>query len=102
MPSAGDSMTETLLGYDIHCGDREELLREFHAALEDKASPARYTSCLNPHSWVLAKDSPEFALALRTASWLVPDGVGIVIASRILKGRIRKRITGFEIGRAHV
>ena len=42
-------------------------------------------------------DDPEFSNALNVSDWLVPDGAGIVIASRILGGRITYRITGSDI-----
>jgi N-acetylglucosaminyldiphosphoundecaprenol N-acetyl-beta-D-mannosaminyltransferase len=34
---------------------------------------------------------------LQSARWLVPDGAGVVIASRWLRGHIGKRITGHDV-----
>ena len=45
----------------------------------------------------MAIDNTNFQEALRAADWLVPDGVGIVLASRILGGNIRQRLTGPDI-----
>lgn len=53
--------------------------------------------CANPHSLEVARTHPEFAAALRQADWLVPDGAGIVLASRLLGGTIRRRVTGSDI-----
>ena len=53
--------------------------------------------CANPHSLVLATDDPVFQQALHSADLLTPDGVGIVLASKILGGRIRERVTGSDI-----
>jgi N-acetylglucosaminyldiphosphoundecaprenol N-acetyl-beta-D-mannosaminyltransferase len=52
---------------------------------------------MNPHSYVVAKSNAVFRQALQDADWLVPDGAGIVLASRILKGNIERRITGPDI-----
>jgi N-acetylglucosaminyldiphosphoundecaprenol N-acetyl-beta-D-mannosaminyltransferase len=51
-------------------------------------------ACLNPHSYAVACDNPQFRTALGQATWLVPDGGGIVLASRLLGGRIRRRLCG--------
>lgn len=53
--------------------------------------------CANPHSLVVANDDPLFLSALRCADVLVPDGAGIVLASRLLGGAIHKRITGSDV-----
>ncbi len=53
--------------------------------------------CANPHSLVVANNDPLFLSALREADVLVPDGAGIVLASRLLGGAIHKRITGSDV-----
>jgi N-acetylglucosaminyldiphosphoundecaprenol N-acetyl-beta-D-mannosaminyltransferase len=52
---------------------------------------------LNPHSYAVALEDPAFRQALEAADWLIPDGAGIVLASRALGGQIRKRVTGSDI-----
>lgn len=54
-------------------------------------------ACLNPHSIVVSHRDAVFQEALFAADLLVPDGVGIIAASRIGGGGIRKRITGSDI-----
>ena len=61
--------------------------------------PCRWLACLNPHSYVVALDDPPFAQALHAADWLIPDGAGIVLASKLLGGQIRERVTGSDIFR---
>jgi len=55
--------------------------------------------CANPHSLVQANRDEVFRSALQAADMIVPDGAGIVLASRILNGRIRKRVTGSDVFR---
>ncbi len=57
----------------------------------------RWLACANPHSLEVARADAAFAAALHAADLLVPDGVGMVLASRILGGRIRARVTGSDI-----
>jgi len=56
-----------------------------------------WLACINPHSYVVALENQVFAAALANADWLIPDGIGIVLASRVLKGSIHKRVTGSDI-----
>jgi N-acetylglucosaminyldiphosphoundecaprenol N-acetyl-beta-D-mannosaminyltransferase len=57
----------------------------------------RWLACLNPHSYAVAENFPPIAAALRDADWLIPDGVGIVIASRLQRGAVRERVTGGDV-----
>jgi N-acetylglucosaminyldiphosphoundecaprenol N-acetyl-beta-D-mannosaminyltransferase len=58
---------------------------------------ARWLACLNPHSWVVAMERPEFAEALATADWLVPDGAGIMVASKLRGEGPPRRVTGSDV-----
>lgn len=53
---------------------------------------------LNPHSYVVAKSDDAFRTALQDADILLPDGIGIPIASFILSGKTIRRHTGPDIG----
>lgn len=57
----------------------------------------RYFVCANPHSLEVAREDRIFHEAIQNADLVVPDGVGIVLASRILGGKIRERVTGSDI-----
>lgn len=49
---------------------------------------------INPHSYCVAKNDEDFQNALKLSDVLIPDGIGIVWAARILKGRKIDRIAG--------
>lgn len=59
--------------------------------------PARWLACLNPHSYAVACGDGQFRHALQSADWLIPDGMGIVLASMITRGKIRQRVTGPDL-----
>jgi N-acetylglucosaminyldiphosphoundecaprenol N-acetyl-beta-D-mannosaminyltransferase len=46
---------------------------------------------------MVAGKDPAFHQALLAADLLVPDGAGMIVASRILGGGIRRRVTGTDI-----
>jgi N-acetylglucosaminyldiphosphoundecaprenol N-acetyl-beta-D-mannosaminyltransferase len=52
---------------------------------------------MNPHAYAIALRDPDYSNALRSADWLIPDGTGIVMASRWMQGCIRERVTGSDI-----
>jgi N-acetylglucosaminyldiphosphoundecaprenol N-acetyl-beta-D-mannosaminyltransferase len=87
---------EELLGYRVSTGATSAIVDEITAWIE-RGDRAKWLACLNPHSYVVALDAPAFAEALKQADWLIPDGIGVVIASRMLGGRIHERVTGSDL-----
>ena len=52
---------------------------------------------INPHSYCVAKEDELFRQALQQSDVLLPDGVGIVYAARILNKQKIQRITGSDL-----
>lgn len=89
-------MKEIILGYPIDTCSVREVAEQVASSLADNGS-ARSLACMNPHSYVVALGDEQFACALRDADWLIPDGIGIVLASKALGGTIRKRVNGPDV-----
>jgi len=53
-------------------------------------------ACANPHSLVVAARDPVFSESLANADLLLPDGVGVILAARILGLPIRERVIGYD------
>lgn len=51
----------------------------------------------NPEIVMRAKDDEAYMEVVNSADVVTPDGIGIVYASKILKGHIKKRAAGFDI-----
>lgn len=87
--------TENILGYNVNalsvdaCADRL-----FQSLREGKRT---WLACFNPHSYAVTLKNETFARALKSADWLVPDGTGVVLASRLLGGAIHDRVTGSDV-----
>lgn len=87
---------EDILGYSISCLTCKDLIIDIYENIA--AGNSRKTlMCANPHSIVTAYKDKEFHRALCGASWLIPDGVGIVLASKVLGGSVKERVTGSDI-----
>ncbi|MBP5190526.1 MAG: WecB/TagA/CpsF family glycosyltransferase [Bacteroidales bacterium] len=54
-------------------------------------------SCLNPHSFVKALDDAEFHKALEQSDVLLPDGEGICMALKLLRGERIDKIAGDDL-----
>lgn len=93
--------TEDVAGFFVDCVSESECVDSIVACVRESKSDAvgrcRWLACMNPHSYAVALHDHKFSAALRDADWLVADGVGVVIASKILGGGIKKRITGSDI-----
>ena len=88
--------TSNLLGFNVFNKKLEDCVALIVSGIRDGSRPA-WLACLNAHSFVSAQRDSEFFKALQTADILIPDGVGITLASKILKGNLKSRITGPDV-----
>ncbi len=51
----------------------------------------------NPEIVMYADEHPEYKSMIQAADFVVPDGIGIVIASKILNTPIQERVAGFDL-----
>ena len=77
-----------LLGYNIY----NKSLDSF-----DFSKKKIIVNTINPHSYCIAKADKEFDEALKSSDLLLPDGVGIKIAERILNKKYMKKVSGFDL-----
>ncbi len=54
----------------------------------------------NPEIVMAAWDNPELHEAIRKADMVIPDGIGVVKAARIIGTPLKERLPGIEIGEA--
>ncbi len=86
---------EDILGYAVDCFTADECVDGIFQSLRDGIRT--WLACFNPHSYVLSLEDKVFARGLKDADWLVPDGGGAVLASRLLGGKIKSRVTGSDV-----
>ncbi|HYD34780.1 MAG TPA: WecB/TagA/CpsF family glycosyltransferase [Vitreimonas sp.] len=96
-----NDQTSYLFGLPIFSKDKKTLLNELSAHLSRSRTTA-YIFTPNPEQIVQAHDDSSFLSVLKQADFLLPDGVGLVIASRILAWRqpvkpLPERIGGREV-----
>jgi N-acetylglucosaminyldiphosphoundecaprenol N-acetyl-beta-D-mannosaminyltransferase len=87
---------EAILGHQVY-NQAFDCIKEMLALAKAPRSHCHVLSCINAYSYNVARANRPFFEALEASDWLIPDGVGIVWASRILRGKIRQRVTGSDI-----
>ena len=79
----------------IHSITMEEAYRTAISFFEEEGIKNIYTP--NPEIVMLAQDNPTLMEALITADLVVPDGIGIIIASKIKNLGINQRVAGIDL-----
>lgn len=88
--------TIDVLGVSISKITMEEATRKIREFVRSDSFHSIYTP--NPEIIMLAKNDPEFHQILEEADLVVPDGIGVVIASRIKKGeKLPERVAGYDL-----
>lgn len=88
-------MKEPILGYQVDDLSTAACCDDIFRSLQ--GGGRRWLACFNPHSYAVSLQDAPFAAALKGADWLVADGIGVVMASRVLGGRITERVTGSDV-----
>jgi N-acetylglucosaminyldiphosphoundecaprenol N-acetyl-beta-D-mannosaminyltransferase len=76
-----------LLGYDVFSGDKEFFSGGFKGVV----------TTINPNAYVIARKDNHFRDAFMASDFIIPDGVGIILAARILAGKKINKIAGADL-----
>jgi len=87
---------ENIMGYQVVYSGVNACIKQIVSWIE-AGKKGKYFVCANPHALEVAKSDKIFSQAIKEADLVVPDGIGIIIASKILGGQIGERITGSDI-----
>jgi N-acetylglucosaminyldiphosphoundecaprenol N-acetyl-beta-D-mannosaminyltransferase len=86
-----------ILGVRVHDCDEAGALRAIEGFLEEQPPRLHHVVTVNPEFIMEARHNRPFRDLLNTADLATPDGVGIVLAARMLGDRVRGRATGVAI-----
>ncbi|WP_255248132.1 WecB/TagA/CpsF family glycosyltransferase [Terribacillus saccharophilus] len=79
----------------VNITQRDLLKGELYPRLQE--SKTSYIVTANPEIVMYAKEDKSYKEAILTADYIIPDGAGIVIASKVLKKPLKERVTGFDL-----
>src|SRR4051794_4910856 len=83
-----------ILGVTVHDCDEKGAVEKIGQFLEDGTGGLRQVATVNPEFIMEARRSPAFRHLLNNVDLATPDGVGIVLAARLLGTPVRGRATG--------
>lgn len=88
-------MKENILGINVNTEGYAELLPRIFSYIEKKEKAM--IVAINPEKVMKASQDQELHNLLNRAEFQIPDGVGILIASKLQKGKIKQRVTGIDL-----
>ncbi|MBI1746435.1 MAG: WecB/TagA/CpsF family glycosyltransferase [Acidobacteria bacterium] len=87
---------ELICGFRIDIRDLARIVEDLWARMR-RGDNQCVVACANPHSIALSLQDPEFYDTLRGTEILLPDGIGLLLASQLLYGRIKQRVCGPDL-----
>ena len=88
-------MKRDIFGVMIDDLDRRTILAQISKRMEQKRRTVIFTP--NPIMTQDAKKDPELMRILNGSDYNIPDGNGMILASRLLKTNLKERICGIEL-----
>ena len=86
-----------IIGFQFNRLTLQETVDQIEQWATDEQVRGKCLAIVNPHSVETARRDPEFAGAIRAADLMTPDGVGILLASRILGAGIPEVVNGPDV-----
>lgn len=85
---------ENILGVDVSVTTYEKLKE--HVEKDIKNNNKSFIVAINPEKILKARKDEKLKNLLNKATYQIPDGVGVIYASKLKKGKIKSRITGID------
>ena len=85
-----------ILGVNISRADKNQVRSKIECALSTDSPLTIFTP--NPEIIMQAQRDSKFKDILNSADLLLPDGIGVIIASKLLRAPLPGRITGIDTG----
>jgi N-acetylglucosaminyldiphosphoundecaprenol N-acetyl-beta-D-mannosaminyltransferase len=88
-------MKENFLGVDVCNLTYEQITTSILNDIEQKKKS--FIVAINPEKIMKAKEDEGLRDLLNQADYQIPDGIGVIIASKLKGGGIRERVTGIDM-----
>ncbi|MBX0316835.1 WecB/TagA/CpsF family glycosyltransferase [Planococcus glaciei] len=88
-------MKERFFGVEVNTEGYDELIQKIFSRIQ--SNEKSFIVAINPEKLMAARNDDELRKILQTADFQIPDGVGVLLASRMRKGKIRERVTGIDM-----
>lgn len=85
---------ENILGVNVSVTSYNELKKYIEEDI--KNNKKSFIVAINPEKILKAREDEKLKDLLNSADYQIPDGIGVVYASKLKKGKIKSRITGID------
>ena len=85
---------ENILGVNVTVTDYDSLKKSVEKDI--KNNKKSFIVAINPEKILKARKDESLKELLNNADYQIPDGIGVVYASKLKKGKIKSRITGID------
>lgn len=87
-------MKENILGIDVSNLNYDELAASLINDINNKRKA--FIVAINPEKIMKAQKDRSLRELLNKATYQIPDGIGVILASKMMDGNIRTRVTGID------
>ncbi|UTE77358.1 WecB/TagA/CpsF family glycosyltransferase [Rossellomorea sp. KS-H15a] len=88
-------MKENFLGVDVCTLNYKQITSAIIEDIEQRKKS--FIVAINPEKIMKAKQDESLRTLLNKADYQIPDGIGVILASRLKGGEIRERVTGIDL-----
>jgi N-acetylglucosaminyldiphosphoundecaprenol N-acetyl-beta-D-mannosaminyltransferase len=88
-------MKETILGVDVSTDNYDALTSKLLKKIDNREKA--FIVAINPEKIIKAQEDPSLMKLLNSADFQIPDGIGVILASKFKGGQIRERVTGIDM-----
>lgn len=88
-------MNERMFGVNVNTDSPSATIRRIFSRIETEEQS--FIVAINPEKLMKSRRDPQLRAILNEATVGIPDGIGVVIASKLRKGHVKERITGIDM-----
>lgn len=86
---------EEYLGVSVVTLNYEEIISDIKKRMETGQQST--IIAVNPEKFIAAEKDPRVKELINGATYQIPDGIGVILASRLKGGKIKSRVTGVDM-----
>jgi N-acetylglucosaminyldiphosphoundecaprenol N-acetyl-beta-D-mannosaminyltransferase len=88
-------MKENILGVEVSTDNYDSLIAKLLQKINNREKA--FIVAINPEKIIKAQEDPALLKLLNSADFQIPDGIGVILASKLKGGQIRERVTGIDM-----
>ncbi|KFN91002.1 glycosyltransferase [Tetragenococcus muriaticus PMC-11-5] len=88
-------ITEEIMGFPVDVITYEDIMKDLPEYFQSDKKMSAIS--VNPQIIVEGQNNSEISKFIKKSTHRIPDGIGIVLVSKLLGGQIKERVAGIEL-----